>query len=111
MTALAPGTMADLADGPPIDGNGLAVVTMANVLPERVNWLWPGRIPYGKLTVLDGDPGQGKSTSPPIWRPECPPEARCRPGSGPGGVRCCCYRLRTVPRTRCGPGWKRPAPT
>jgi RecA-family ATPase len=62
MTALAPGTMADLADGPPIDGNGLAVVTMANVLPERVNWLWPGRIPYGKLTVLDGDPGQGKST-------------------------------------------------
>jgi predicted ATP-dependent serine protease len=27
-----------------------------------LRWLWPGRIPAGKLTVLDGDPGLGKST-------------------------------------------------
>ena len=25
-------------------------------------WLWPGRIALGKLTILDGDPGLGKST-------------------------------------------------
>jgi len=33
-----------------------------HVPAERVRWLWPGRIPLGKLTVLDGDPGLGKST-------------------------------------------------
>jgi len=34
----------------------------ADVIPERVSWLWPGRIPRRKLTVIDGDPGLGKST-------------------------------------------------
>lgn len=34
---------------------------MSDVEPEAVRWLWPGRIPLGKLTVLDGDPGLGKS--------------------------------------------------
>jgi hypothetical protein len=27
-----------------------------------VSWLWPHRIPLGKLVTLDGDPGLGKST-------------------------------------------------
>jgi len=35
---------------------------LADVAPEQVAWLWPGYIPLGKLTVLDGDPGNGKST-------------------------------------------------
>src|SRR5215203_5137797 len=35
---------------------------LSEVEPERVVWLWPGRLPLGKLTVLDGDPGLGKST-------------------------------------------------
>ena len=34
---------------------------LSTVKPERVSWLWPGRIPLGKLTILDGDPGLGKS--------------------------------------------------
>ena len=34
-----------------------------DVRAERVKWLWPRRIPRGKLTVLDGDPGLGKSTA------------------------------------------------
>jgi hypothetical protein len=38
------------------------LVCVADVAAERVRWLWPGRIPLGKLTVLDGDPGMGKST-------------------------------------------------
>lgn len=29
--------------------------------PERVCWLWDRRIPIGKITVLDGDPGSAKS--------------------------------------------------
>ena len=38
------------------------VVNMRDVEPEAVRWLWPGYIPMGKLTVLEGDPGLGKST-------------------------------------------------
>lgn len=38
------------------------LVRLEDVIPEQVKWLWQGRIPYGKLTVLDGDPGLGKST-------------------------------------------------
>ncbi len=36
-------------------------VLLSAVKPEQVTWLWPGRIPFGKLTILDGDPGLGKS--------------------------------------------------
>jgi hypothetical protein len=36
-------------------------ILLSEVQPETVEWLWPGRIPYGKLTVVDGDPGTGKS--------------------------------------------------
>jgi len=32
------------------------------VLQRKVEWLWYPYIPYGKLTVLQGDPGEGKST-------------------------------------------------
>jgi putative DNA primase/helicase len=35
---------------------------LSQVRPQRVSWLWPGRIPLGKLTILDGDPGLGKSS-------------------------------------------------
>jgi hypothetical protein len=38
------------------------VLRLAEVTPRTVRWLWPGRVPLGKLTVLDGDPGVGKST-------------------------------------------------
>src|SRR5437879_1327567 len=38
------------------------VVRLHQVEPQSVSWLWPGRIPLGKLTILDGDPGLGKST-------------------------------------------------
>lgn len=33
-----------------------------DIQPERVDWLWPSFLPAGKLAVLDGDPGLGKST-------------------------------------------------
>lgn len=39
-----------------------AVVTLASVTPQQVSWLWPGRLPVGKLVVIDGDPSTGKST-------------------------------------------------
>lgn len=34
---------------------------MADVQPEPISWLWPGRIALGKLTLIAGDPGLGKS--------------------------------------------------
>jgi hypothetical protein len=37
-------------------------VSMVDIKPERVEWLWSRRIPKGKVTILDGDPGKGKST-------------------------------------------------
>jgi hypothetical protein len=40
----------------------LKTTRLAEVEPEHVSWLWPGRIPVGKITMLDGDPGNGKST-------------------------------------------------
>ncbi len=41
---------------------GPVTVTLAGVQPEHVSWLWPGRLPLGKLVGLDGDPAVGKST-------------------------------------------------
>jgi hypothetical protein len=35
---------------------------LSRVTPERVQWLWPSRLPAGKLVVVDGDPSTGKST-------------------------------------------------
>ncbi len=37
------------------------VVNLADVESEPVSWLWPGRIALGKLTLVAGDPGLGKS--------------------------------------------------
>lgn len=34
----------------------------SNVCQREIDWLWFPYIPYGKLTVLQGDPGDGKST-------------------------------------------------
>ena len=34
----------------------------SNVRQRKIDWLWFPYIPYGKLTVLQGDPGDGKPT-------------------------------------------------
>ena len=34
----------------------------SSVKPRKVEWLWYPYIPYGKITVIQGDPGEGKST-------------------------------------------------
>jgi hypothetical protein len=47
----------------PPSANGRAEpASMAEVERRPLSWFWPGWIPLGKLTVLDGDPGLGKST-------------------------------------------------
>jgi hypothetical protein len=40
-----------------------AVLVKANEMePESINWAWKNRFAFGKLAVLAGDPGLGKST-------------------------------------------------
>lgn len=38
------------------------LVQLASVEPERLTWLWEGRLPAGKIATIDGDPSVGKST-------------------------------------------------
>jgi hypothetical protein len=44
-------------------GNGasLAFVRASDVETESVEWIWRGRLARGKITVLEGDPGTGKT--------------------------------------------------
>lgn len=37
------------------------IVQLSSIAPTPVRWLWPQRIPLGKLTLLVGDPAVGKS--------------------------------------------------
>jgi len=42
-------------------GNDSIGVKLTEVETQPIEWLWRGRIPFGKITLLDGDPGVGKS--------------------------------------------------
>lgn len=47
---------------PSPSGPQAVVVSAADLDTRPVEWLWPSYIPRGAVTVLDGDPGLGKST-------------------------------------------------
>ena len=67
----------------------LQEVSLSEVKPEPVRWLWPGKIPLGKVTVVCGAAGLGKTcwsldlaarvSSGQMW-----PDTAC--SSGPGKV-------------------------
>src|SRR4051794_28634333 len=40
---------------------GLRVIRAADIAPQPIEWVWPGRIARGKLTLIAGEPGLGKS--------------------------------------------------
>lgn len=46
---------------PALYGRTPAILRAADVEREEVRWLWHLRIPRGKLTLIEGDPGLGKS--------------------------------------------------
>jgi hypothetical protein len=46
---------------PPSNGNAITLRCMKDVKAEPVKWLWKPYIAIGKLTLLEGDPGIGKS--------------------------------------------------
>lgn len=51
-----PGQAAAVPDAPAPVGT-----LLSDVKPEKISWLWKYRMALGKLTMLDGDPGLGKS--------------------------------------------------
>lgn len=42
--------------------NKLKLLTMSNIPAEEVRWLWYPYLPKGKITIVQGDPGEGKTT-------------------------------------------------
>lgn len=40
----------------------LKLIHMEDVVSKEVEWLWYPYIPYGKITIVEGDPGEGKTT-------------------------------------------------
>ena len=43
-------------------GNKVKIISMDEVQAEEIKWLWKPYIPFGKLTIVQGDPGEGKTT-------------------------------------------------
>lgn len=39
----------------------LEIIRASDITPKKVKWLWYPYIPFGKITLLQGDPGDGKS--------------------------------------------------
>lgn len=42
--------------------NEAKLIRMSDVRTEEVKWLWYPYIPQGKVTIIQGDPGEGKTT-------------------------------------------------
>ena len=40
----------------------LRMIRMSQIQSQEIEWLWYPFIPYGKLTIVQGDPGDGKTT-------------------------------------------------
>lgn len=40
----------------------LQIIRASEIEPKGIQWLWHPFIPYGKVTPVQGDPGDGKST-------------------------------------------------
>jgi hypothetical protein len=49
------------ATGITTGGGGLIIHRAADITPEPVEWLWPGRVAIGKQTLIAGEAGLGKS--------------------------------------------------
>lgn len=40
----------------------LEILRLLDVPLQEVKWLWYPYIPFGKITIIQGDPGEGKTT-------------------------------------------------
>ena len=44
------------------ESNKLELVRMSEIELQDVKWLWEPYIPFGKITIIQGNPGEGKTT-------------------------------------------------
>src|SRR6266568_8483765 len=51
----------DNSDPTPVPNSESPGLLLSEVETQEITWLWEKRIPTGKITLLDGDPGMGKS--------------------------------------------------
>lgn len=49
------------SESPQDDADELVIYTVANVSAASLHWLWPQRFALGKVSIVAGDPGLGKS--------------------------------------------------
>lgn len=67
--------------------DGVLLACGADLTPEPISWLWPGWLALGKLHILAGDPGQGKTTIAQSFAATVtaggrwPDDHRCEPGN------------------------------
>lgn len=64
LLAMAERKFAAISRGASANGNHASRIvsrSLAEIEARDVRWLWPGRIPFAMLTMLDGDPCKGKS--------------------------------------------------
>ncbi|WP_244134630.1 AAA family ATPase [Burkholderia gladioli] len=60
-----PQSTESLKEGSPPSQKAAPTVVLSRaseITPEAITWLWPGYLPAGKLTILAGQPGCGKTT-------------------------------------------------
>ena len=50
-----------MTDNQIISNAKLEIIKASDITPKEVRWLWYPYIPFGKVTLLQGDPGDGKS--------------------------------------------------
>jgi putative DNA primase/helicase len=44
-----------------VSASQLVLARLSSLKPEAIEWLWPDKIPFGKLSLFVGNPGVGKS--------------------------------------------------
>ena len=45
-----------------VNENTTDVFSLDNIMPREIGWLWYPYIPRGKITIIQGDPGEGKTS-------------------------------------------------
>ena len=43
------------------DDDEVVLTPVVDIKPREIKWLWEGYVPLGKLTLMEGDPGTGKT--------------------------------------------------
>ena len=53
---------ATVSEQKPPGEEAVAVIRMTDIALQEVQWLWKPYIPFGKVTIIQGNPGEGKTT-------------------------------------------------